>query len=95
MSNKLVSVYTVAGHGPAEVIRGVLEAAGIPAEISQESAGMVYGFTVGGLGLAHILVAAEHEAEARALLEAMRRGDLMSDDELDETSGEDENPKPQ
>ena len=88
MSNRLVSVYTVAGHGQAEVIKGMLEATGIPAEISQESAGLVYGFTVGGMGLAHILVAAEHEAEARALLEAMQRGDLSGDDAMDETGGE-------
>ncbi len=89
MADKLVIVYSTAGHGQAEIIKGALEAAGIPAEISQESAGTVFGFTVGEMGLAHILVAAEQVAEALAFLEAMQRGDLTNDT-LDNNEGEGE-----
>ncbi len=81
MAHKLVVVHTTAGLPQANLIKSLLEAAGIPAEISQESAGAVYGFTVGALGLADILVPEEHAAEAKALLEAMRRGELDQGDE--------------
>ena len=87
MNGKPVVVYTAAGQFKAAVIKSLLEAAGIPAEISQEGAGNVFGFTVGAMGLADILVAEEHQAEARALLEAMERGELET--------GEEENPNTQ
>ena len=85
MNDKLVVVYTAAGQLNAQVIKGLLEAAGIPAVISQEGAGDVFGFTIGPLGLADILVTEEQAAAARDLLEAMEHGELETEEE--------ENPK--
>lgn len=76
MTQSLVVVYTAAGRLEANIVKGMLEAAGIPAELSQESAGAVYGFTVGAMGLVEILVPEPHAEAAKALIEAMRRGEL-------------------
>jgi hypothetical protein len=80
MSSDLVVVYTTSGPGPAEILRSVLAAAGIPAELSREGAGAAYGLTVGPLGRVDILVPAERAQEASALLEAMQRGELEDDE---------------
>jgi len=79
MSNNLVVVFTTAGGGQAEIIKSLLETAGIPAMISQPGAGAAYGFTVGPLGLVDVLVPEARAAEAEALLAAMQRGDLEND----------------
>lgn len=76
MPENLVVVYTAAGQIEASLIKGLLEAAGIPAMISQEGAGVAYGLTVGPLGEARILVREEDAAEARELLAAMEHGEL-------------------
>ncbi len=86
MPEPLIVVYTAVGPGEAEIVKGALMAAGIPAETSREGAGAVYGFTVGPLGMIDILVPAEHAAQAEELLAAMRRGDLNNDSD---TIGED------
>jgi hypothetical protein len=79
MPDPLIVVYTAVGPGEAEIVRGALLAAGIPAETSREGAGAVYGFTVGPLGMIDILVPAEYAAQAVELVAAMRRGDLSDD----------------
>jgi hypothetical protein len=76
MTQSLAVVYAAAGRIEANIVKGMLEAAGIPVELSQESAGTVYGFTVGTMGLVEILVPEQRAEEARALIEAMRRGEL-------------------
>jgi hypothetical protein len=76
---KLVVVYTTAGGGPAGIIKDLLAADGIPAELSQEGAGAAYGLTVGPLGLVDVLVPEDRAAEAEQLLAAMDRGDLSDD----------------
>lgn len=81
MSQRLVVVYTTAGPGEATIIQGVLEAAGIPCELSREGAGAAYGITVGPLGVVDVLVPEPHVEAARALLEALERGDLADDGE--------------
>jgi hypothetical protein len=81
MSQRLVVVYTTAGPGEATVIQGVLEAAGIPCELSREGAGAAYGITVGPLGMVDILVREEHVEAAQALLAALDRGELADDGE--------------
>lgn len=80
MPENLVVVYTAAGQIEANLIKGLLEAAGIPAMISQEGAGVAYGLTVGPLGKAQILVREEDAAEARELLAAIERGELEEED---------------
>jgi hypothetical protein len=76
MTHPLVVVYTAAGQTDAHIIKGMLEAAGIPAVISQEGAGAAYGFTVGMLGMVDVLVTGKDAAEAEALIAAMQRGEL-------------------
>jgi len=79
MTQPLVVVYTAAGQMEANIVKGMLEAAGIPVKLSQESAGTVYGLTVGTMGLVEILVPEQRADEAKALIEAMRRGDLENE----------------
>jgi hypothetical protein len=51
------------------VIKGKLEAAGIPVLLDYESAGPVIGITVNGLGEVRLLVPQNRAEEARALIE--------------------------
>ncbi len=79
MTQPLVVVYTAAGRMEANIVKGMLEAAGIPVELSQESAGTVYGLTVGPLGWVDVLVTEQHAQEAQALIEAMGQGELENE----------------
>lgn len=65
-----VVVDQVAGPLQGEILRGLLEAQGVEAELSQESAGQ-YGFAVniGELGRVEILVPVEQVEQARKVLE--------------------------
>jgi hypothetical protein len=69
MSNEeeLVTVY-VARQIQAHIIKGRLESEGIPALLSYESAGLVYGITVDGLGEVKIMVPRRLAQEAREIL---------------------------
>ncbi|OQA46743.1 MAG: hypothetical protein BWY52_00581 [Chloroflexi bacterium ADurb.Bin325] len=82
---QLVTVYRSQGILGAEVVRAKLEAAGVPAILKYESAGLVIGLTVDGLGLVEVQVPEGWEADARALIEE-------SDDAEDEPAGETEAP---
>ena len=81
MSQRLVVVYTAAGPGLADIVKGSLLAAGIPATTAREGAGAAYGITVGPLGVVDILVPEEDVDQAQALLSAMQRGDLNDDND--------------
>lgn len=83
-----VTVYVAYDQLEAEMVRGFLEASGIPAMLSQESIGKVLGLASGPLGQIGVLVPAEKSEEARALLESMERGDLVEDEE--ESSADEE-----
>ncbi len=65
----LTTVCTVSGQLVAQVLKGKLESAGIPVLLKYESAGIVIGVTVDGLGEVHVQVPAEFADEARMLLE--------------------------
>ena len=52
----------------AQIIKGRLESEGIPVLLSYESAGLVYGITVDGLGQVKIMVPRKLEEEAREIL---------------------------
>jgi len=72
MANKdeeLVVVYTTNGALRAEIIKGKLESAGIPAIIRAESQNVIP-MTVDGIGIAKVLVPRIREQEARAILES-------------------------
>jgi hypothetical protein len=63
-------VCRTAGVLQAEIVKGRLESAGIPAMLDYESLGRVMGVTVDGLGEVRILVPTEHAEDARQLLES-------------------------
>ena len=46
----MITVYVANGQPEAQIIRGRLESEGIPAMLRYESAGLVYGLTIDGLG---------------------------------------------
>ena len=73
---KLVTV-CVARHLEANVLKGRLETEGIPVLLSYESAGLVYGITVDGIGEVRVMVPESMETEARMILEASdKTGDV-------------------
>jgi hypothetical protein len=70
----------VAGELEAEILRGLLEAQGINAWISQEGAGRVYALGVGRLGRVQILVPEADLEQSKALLEEYYTGQLENQD---------------
>lgn len=64
----LVTVHTTSGMLSAQVIKTKLESAGIPVLLDYESAGVVLGITVDGLGEVRVMVPEDLVEEARALL---------------------------
>jgi hypothetical protein len=88
VDSDIVSIACVAGMIEAEIVRGLLEAAGIPVWLSHESAGTVYGLTIGPLGLVDIYVPTRLETRARAILDEYHAGTTPPDgapDALDPT----------
>jgi hypothetical protein len=74
---ELICVHSCQGWDLAQIFRSKLEAAGIPVLLRYESAGLVYGITVDGLGEVRIMVPQAYASEARALLET---GEELPDD---------------
>ena len=56
------------GWWKADIIKGKLEAEGIPVELRYEAVGKVYGLTVDGLGAVDILVPPDSLEKAREVL---------------------------
>jgi hypothetical protein len=79
---ELVEVWRCQGWDLAQIYKSKLEAAEIPVLLKYESAGLVFGLTVDGLGQVRILVPEEYAAEAEELL-----GDVV---ETEEEEGEEE-----
>ena len=65
----LICVRTCQGWDVAQIYKAKLEAAEIPVLLQYESAGLVFGLTVDGLGEVRIMVPEAYAAEAEALLE--------------------------
>ncbi len=65
----LICVRTCQGWDLAQIYKAKLEAAEIPVLLKYESAGLVFGLTVDGLGEVRIMVPETFAAEAKALLE--------------------------
>lgn len=61
------------GQPEAQIIRGHLEIEGIPAMLRYESAGIVYGLTVDGLGQVEVQVPSTLAEEARQVLAPQER----------------------
>lgn len=87
MKFESVTIYTAPGLLQAEIVRSLLESAGIPVQLVQESAGAVYALTVGPLGEVEVRVPVDHAAQAEALIAAMERGDLETDDNSESGAG--------
>lgn len=66
---KWQEVIEVFGELEAELLRGLLEAQGIPVILNQEGAGRAYGLNVGPLGTVQILVPASAVQNARQVLD--------------------------
>jgi hypothetical protein len=64
----LVRVRTCQGLDLAQIYKSKLEAAEIPVLLRYESAGLVFGITVDGLGAVDIMVPKDYADEARELL---------------------------
>jgi hypothetical protein len=64
----LVTVYIASGQPEAEIVRGRLENEGIPAMLRYESAGIVYGLTIDGLGQVEVQVPSYLAQHAREIL---------------------------
>jgi hypothetical protein len=66
-SESLVTVRT-ANYMEAHIIKGRLETEGIPVLLRYESAGLVYGITVDGLGQVKVMVPQHLAEEAKEIL---------------------------
>jgi hypothetical protein len=64
----LITVYIANGQPEAEIVRGRLENEGIPAMLRYESAGIVYGLTIDGLGQVEVQVPSYLAQHAREIL---------------------------
>jgi len=64
---QLATVYT-ARYMEAQIIKGRLESEGIPVLLSYESAGLVYGITIDGLGEVRVMVPKRLAEEAKEIL---------------------------
>jgi hypothetical protein len=75
-SPEYVEVYSANGQLDADMIRLMFEAAGLHVLTRGESAGAVYGLTVGPLGEVRVLVLESEVQAANDLLTAMENGTL-------------------
>jgi len=64
----LITVYVAYGQPEAEIIKGRLESEGIPAILRYESAGLVYGLTINGLGQVEVQVPSSLAQQAKEIL---------------------------
>ncbi|MBP9676050.1 MAG: DUF2007 domain-containing protein [Anaerolineaceae bacterium] len=69
-------VYIANGMLEGESVRILLDSFGIPAYLNQESAGTVYGLTVGQLGEVQVSVAKDHLEDAKKIIAEMIAGNL-------------------
>ena len=82
---RLVTVYESMGMLGAQVVKGKLEAAGIPTMLKYESAGLVFGLTIDGLGMVEVQVPEEYAEDAEVLVSE----DSEDEPEAEEGSGTD------
>ena len=78
--------YRASGLLEAQVIKGRLEASGIPALLEYEAAGQVYGLTVDGLGEVRVMVPSDRAGEARELIALGRNVESEEPEEPNESS---------
>jgi len=69
-------VYIADGKLEAESVKILLESFEIPAFVNQESAGAVYGLSVGSLGEVEVVVPMKYIEDAKKIIAAMKAGEL-------------------
>ena len=77
MDDSLIAVCTVQGEVEEQQVRSFLEAHGIATTAWGEALRKTHGFVLDGLGEVQILVSTKHAEDARQLLAAVERGDLI------------------
>ena len=77
MDDRLVQIFATSDTVAGEMMRGRLEAEGIPTMVKGEGEGPYRA------GPVYLWVAAEHEAAARDVVEAVRSGAYALDDDVD------------
>ncbi len=87
---ELVCVLTCQGWDLAQIYKSKLEAARIPVLLKYETAGLLFGITVDGLGEVRILVPKAFVDEASALLEEAEESSTTESEEQEEESASDE-----
>jgi hypothetical protein len=65
---KFTTVYIAGGQPEAQIVKGRLENEGIPVILRYESAGIVWGLTVDGLGQVEVQVPSSFAEEAKQIL---------------------------
>jgi hypothetical protein len=65
----LVVIKIVYGEASANIVKAHLESEGIPVILKYESAGIIYGITVDGLGEVRIMVPQEFAEDAKKIIE--------------------------
>jgi len=88
--DNLVCVAVTYGQMAAQVYKSKLESAGIPVLLQYESAGLILGLTVDGLGQVRVMVPEDLADEARALLEPNETepDEITWDEEEDEQAAD-------
>lgn len=81
MADEFEVIATAAGGIEAEILRGMLEAAGVKVWLRRESAGSAFGLNVGPLGQVDLAVSADQYELALEVLEDYRSGRLEGDED--------------
>jgi hypothetical protein len=79
----------VSGEIQAEILRGLLEAQGIPVTLNQEGAGRAYGISMGPMGEVQLMVPSRYSQHARQVLADYEAG--LFETPEDEPSDDQEN----
>lgn len=82
------AVDQVSGELLGEIIRGLLEAQGIPVLLSQEGAGKAYGLNVGALGGVEILVPTSYKSSAEQVIRDYYAGRYEDEPGFDAEEGD-------
>ena len=69
------TVYVANGAAQAHIIKGKLESEGIPSILRYESAGIVYGITIDGLGQVEVQVPSSLAENARQIIDSQEDED--------------------
>ena len=70
-SEEMVAVYRATGEAEAQIIKGLLESAGIPCLLKSNAAPSVHVLTVDGMGEFNVMVWESMEEKARGLIEGI------------------------